>query len=576
MRSDRFCTLAARGLLLALTVIALFTFTHYGVTWDEQLQSDYGQAVYNYYLSGLRDDHYDEIFNLYLYGGLFDGLAAALEQVSPFRIFDTRHCLNALFGLLGLWGVWRAGRWFGGPRAGLLALVLCAATPMYYGHMFNNPKDIPFAAGLIWSLYYMARSFARPSLPIIVKLGLVFGFTLGVRVGGVMLAAFWGAALSVPALLVLMRARSGEQIGAALRGWARMVVRTVLPVGVIAYVLMLLCWPWAQQNPILNPLLALGQFSNFPQNVEVLLDGTTYWSTKLPWYYVPRYFAIQLPLFFMALLALFVFALPWAWRRWTFDRRQAAACFLLMALFPILYAMLRRPALYDAVRHFLFFIPIMSVLIAASADMLMKSLSESRAPLWLKRSGVASFVLASLVCIAAQTSAMMHLHPYEYMYANELAGGVRGIYGRYELDYWGASFKDAAHELEKIVNVEGGVPPGKIYRVAICGPWDAVMIYMPPNFDPVVANEPAEFFISTTRWMCQNMRPGNDIVTIERMGVPLAVIKDLRGGYEYYSGNESMWPETLKRQHGKAPARDKAKAKSGAKDDKPAKDSGAR
>jgi hypothetical protein len=147
------------------------------------------------------------------------------------------------------------------------------------------------------------------------------------------------------------------------------------------------------------------------------------------------------------------------------------------------------------------------------------------------------------------------------MYANELAGGVRGIYGKYELDYWGASFKDAAHELEKIVNAEGGVPPGKIYRVAICGPWDAAMIYMPPNFDPVVANEPAEFFIATTRWMCQNMRPGKDIVTIERMGVPLAVIKDLRGGYEYYSGNEAMWPETLKRQHGKASARERLKAK---------------
>jgi hypothetical protein len=356
-----------------------------------------------------------------------------------------------------------------------------------------------------------------------------------------------------------------------------MVVRTVLPVGVIAYVLMLLCWPWAQQNPILNPLLALGQFSNFPQNVEVLLDGTTYWSTKLPWYYVPRYFAVQLPLFFMALLALFVFALPWVWRRWTFDRRQAAVCFLLMALFPIVYAMLRRPALYDAVRHFLFFIPIMSVLIATGAVMLLRSLSDSAAPIWLKRTGITAFVAATFVCISAQTATMIHLHPYEYMYANELAGGVRGIYGKYELDYWGASFKDAAHELEKIVNAEGGVPPGKIYRVAICGPWDAVMIYMPPNFDPVVANEPAEFFISTTRWMCQNMRPGKDIVTIERMGAPLAVIKDLRGGYEYYSGNQSMWPDTLKRQHAKTPVRDKAKAKPAQPEaSKPVKDAGTR
>ena len=52
------------------------------------------------------------------------------------------------------------------------------------------------------------------------------------------------------------------------------------------------------------------------------------------------------------------------------------------------------------------------------------------------------------------------------------------------------------------------MPPGKIYRIAICGPWDSAMIYLPPDYEPVVANEPAEFFLSTTRWMCQNMRPG--------------------------------------------------------------------
>jgi hypothetical protein len=65
------------------------------------------------------------------------------------------------------------------------------------------------------------------------------------------------------------------------------------------------------------------------------------------------------------------------------------------------------------------------------------------------------------------------------------------------------------------------------------------MIYLPPDYQPVVANEPAEFFLSTTRWMCQDMRPGKEIIRIQRLGVPLAIVKDLRGGYEHYKGNEN-------------------------------------
>ena len=64
------------------------------------------------------------------------------------------------------------------------------------------------------------------------------------------------------------------------------------------------------------------------------------------------------------------------------------------------------------------------------------------------------------------------------------------------------------------------------------------MIYLPPDFEPVVADERAEFFLSTTRWMCQNMRPGKEVIRIERMGVPLSIVKDLRGGYEYYKGDD--------------------------------------
>jgi hypothetical protein len=537
--NPKICRYAAIGLFGVLFVLILRTFRDYGVTWDEELQNQYGQAIADYYASGFKDLRYAQIFNLYLYGGLFDGLAAIIDSFTFLGIYDTRHLLNAMFGLLGLWGTWKLGRFLGGEIIGLLALILCVTVPSFYGHMFNNPKDIPFAAGIVWAIYYMSRVYMNPDRASLVKLGLILGLTLGVRVGGVMIFAFWLAPMGVAALLPLARHFDARTARAVALDIVKRAGRVVLPVGLFAYAIMLVCWPWAQQNPIANPLRALSEFSNFPQDVEVLLDGVIYRSTELPWTYVPLYFGIQLPEIFLFLLAAAVAFMPKIWRSMNPAQKQSFSLLLLTATVPVLYAILRRPALYDAVRHFLFVIPLASVVAAFAARELFSfclSISEKQS---VRRAVGAVLILAFFSLIGAQIVLMARLHPYEYIYTNSFAGGVKGAYGRYELDYWGSSFKEAAQKIQKYVAREGGVPAGKIYKVAICGSWSSATIYLPPDYEAVVANEPAEFFLSTTRWMCQNMRPGKEIIRVERMGAPLAIVKDLRGKYEHYEGNSN-------------------------------------
>jgi hypothetical protein len=525
-----------------IAVIMVMTFRDYGITWDEELQSQYGQAVVDYYFSGFKDQRYAEIFNLYLYGGMFDGLASLIDRFTPFSVYETRHLVNAFFGLLGLWGTWRIGRFLGGPVVGLMSLILLALTPVYYGHMFNNPKDIPFAAGILWAIYFMSRCMAelpRPKPAILIKLGIILGLTMGVRVGGVMLLLFWLAPMGVGGMAPLWTRRNKKTALAETiktlwsYGW-----RIVLPVTVLTYVVMLICWPWAQQHPIANPLRALSEFSNFPQDVEVLLDGKIYRSTQLPWTYVPLYFGVQLSEFLLVLLGLGVVSLPWIVRDLNVPRRQSLGLILLMALVPTSYAMIRHPALYDAVRHFQFVVPLACIFAALAARHVYGVAIGAFHQGWSRRLIASSLITIFALSAMTQIFIMVKLHPYEYIYANRFTGGVAGAYDRYELDYWGTSFKEAAHRIQALVASEGGVPSGKIYKVAICGPWDAAMIYLPPDYEPVQANEPAEFFLSTTRWMCQNMRPGKEVITIDRMGVPLAVVKDLRGGFEYYPGNE--------------------------------------
>lgn len=514
-----------------LLVVVFFTFRHYGITWDEELQSQYGIAVVDYYFSGFQDLRYADIFNLYFYGGMFDGFASLVDRFTPFSVYDTRHFLNALFGVLGIWGTARLARFIGGNVVGLLAIILLVLTPVYYGHMFNNPKDIPFATGIVWSIYFMSRcieELPRPKWSLVIKLSIILGLTLGVRVGGFMLMAFWFVPLGLWALIPLMQKPFSESWRLSVKNLITDMVRLLAPVAIIAYIVMLICWPWAQQSPIANPLRAISEFSNFPQDVEVLLNGTIYRSTQLPWFYVPVYFAIQLPEFILVLLAGGLLALPLLWKSLASHQKQSLILIMLMALVPTGYAVFHHPALYDAVRHFLFVIPLLCIFGALAAHrIVLWAVSQFILP-WSRRLIMTGFCIVSFLFVMTQTNLMLQLHPYEYIYANQITGGVHGAYGNYELDYWGTSFKEAAHDIQELVNKEGGVPAGKIYRIAICGPWAAAMINLPPDYQAVVANEPAEFFLSTTRWMCQNMRPGREVIRIERMGVPLAIVKDLR------------------------------------------------
>ena len=68
-------------------------------------------------------------------------MAAALAaKVLPFDLFETRRLIGAAVGIVGLFVTWRIGRRIGGPVAGLVALVLLATCPLYYGHMFINAE----------------------------------------------------------------------------------------------------------------------------------------------------------------------------------------------------------------------------------------------------------------------------------------------------------------------------------------------------------------------------------------------------------------------------------------------------
>ena len=247
-------------LLLVLAVIALLTFRDYGLGWDDYTHAQYGDLVLSLYTSGFRDTRALSFVNLYLYGGGFDMAAAAVAKVLPFDLFETRRLMGAAVGLIGLIATWRIARRIGGPLAGLLALALLATCPLYYGHMFINPKDGPFAAAMaifLLGLVSLIDEHPKPSVGTLAILGIGFGLSIGSRI----MAGFGvvNAVLAL-ALLFVLEARS-EGLRIARARFAQLSL-LLIPTAILAYAVMGLVWPWGVTSP-LNPIVAIETFSHF-------------------------------------------------------------------------------------------------------------------------------------------------------------------------------------------------------------------------------------------------------------------------------------------------------------------------
>lgn len=517
----------ATVLLFAVAFAVIFaTFADYGITWDEHYHEAYGRHVLDYYLSLGRDTLALTYHNLWLYGGAFDGPVTLLKRVSPFGNYETAHLVNALVGLLGVLGVYRIGKALGGARAGFWSALLLLAIPAWYGHMFNNPKDIPFAAGMTWTLYFMIRAaphFPRVPADITLKLGLALGLTLGVRIAGIFALIYLGAALL---LWLALRLREAG-FAAGLRDALRAGFGFLLPALAVAWAVMLAAWPWAQQDPLLRPFESLRIFSNNPWNLDTLFEGRLVNSLHLPADYLPVYVAIKMPEIVLVLLLAGAALAVAAWRRsgrlppWPAFGGHFALGFA--AVFPFVFFVLFRPVSYDAMRHFLFVLPAL----AATAGLVLAHLFAALAarPAWI-RTAFAAIVVAYL---GWHGRLMVELHPNQYVYYNQLVGGVQGAENRYELDYWGNSYHEAVERLvDYVADEEARTGTRRSYSVMVCSSGTSAAYFFPRNLLLTGDDQKADFYISTTRLGCDDEYDGDTIVTVERDDAVLSVVKDRR------------------------------------------------
>ena len=508
---------------VALAIVSLFaalTFRDYGLGWDDYTHAQYGDLLLSLYSSGFHDTRALHFVNLYLYGGGFDMAAALLAKIVPFDLFETRRLLGAIVGIAGLAITWRIGRRIGGPIAGLVALLLLAACPLYLGHMFMNPKDAPFAVAMALFLLGLVRlleEYPRPSAGTVIIVGLGFGLSIGSRI----MAGFGlvGAVVTF-AFLFAVEARA-EGVRTAGRHTGTLLL-ALIPAAILAYAVMAVIWPWGVENP-LNPILAIETFSHFFEKPwRELFDGLLLEPTQMPRSYALTLLGLKLPELVIAAGVIGLgLLLTDAFRAAKPPRiRAVRLAVALAAILPVAATVVTQPAMYNGVRHFVFVLPPLAVAGGFAAAWL-----ATRA----NRLGRAALAVVLAIGLAAPAIGMAKLHPYEYAYFNDIAGGVRGAKPRFMLDYWGLAFKQAGGQLREALHARGETPPaGRKWKVAVCGPHPPAQIALGDEFEPVWEPQGADFALMLGTFYCAQFE-APVITEVTRDGVSFARAYDLRG-----------------------------------------------
>lgn len=445
-------------IVAALTFITLPIISyHAGISGDEEKHYMHAEKVYNYFATAGKDSSAlsDPQLKLNYYGQSFDLLTfLAVKVLNTDKIYEVRHVMNGTLGALTIIVAGLLARYLAGSMTGILTMLFLFFSPRFLGHSMNNPMDIPFALGYVFTIFQIIRfldRLPRFSYTIASLIALGIAFTISIRIGGLLLIPYL---FMFSGLYLLVRRWPWELFS---KGWLRFAgkgLEFLLIISIAGYFISLIPWPYGLKNPVKNPLESLKMMSNIEVSLRVLFNGSIHWSDKLPWFYIPKFILISVPAIILLGFILSV-AFMSIWKKIA----QPFWLFVLMfsTIFPVIYIIYKESNVYGGWRHLIFIYPTLVVLAAASFRIIYQLLDKK-----LLR------IILGIVLAGSLISPALHIirnYPNQYIYFNQLVGGVNKAYKNYETDYYLVSLKSGTDWLKD--NVLGKMEAGENSPVKI-------------------------------------------------------------------------------------------------------------
>ncbi|MBC7554470.1 MAG: phospholipid carrier-dependent glycosyltransferase [Taibaiella sp.] len=475
----------AVGLLLfAVAFIAgMLTYKDYGITWDELDQRLIGNLTYDYVTTGKKD----LLTYIYrFYGTGFELPLAMFERwfhLTEIRdIYYMRHLVtHSLFLLSALSLYILSFRLTRSVVIASLCFLMLLFAPRIYAHSFFNTKDIPFLCMFLITMSFSQLAFSRNKAGLYLALGMLAGYTTSIRVMGIMLFGFIGLFMLLD--LWAEKKRSGDlrkqYINIGLYG---------LGFCVALYV----AWPYLWRNPIGNFIESYQVMSHYDWDASVLIGGAYEHTTELPWTYFPTWFVITTPLLWTltgaAGLVLIVADFVKKPRLFLANGRERNyLLFLLCFLIPVLAVIKLNAVIYDDWRHLYFVYP--SFVLAGMY--FINKVFVNKYKYAVAGLGALQLALAGMF--------MVKNHPFQQVYFSDLVNHEEEyLRENYELDYWGASFKEglqylATHDSSSNIKIACNYEDPVQHNIIMLNPADR------KRFEFVKTVDKADYFITNFR-----------------------------------------------------------------------------
>ena len=415
------------GVVLFLTfcIVGFINLDNYGIGFDEAQQRWIGTTNFNYIVHGDQSllEWTDQD-----YGVAFELPLIVIERIFKLTdsrdIFLMRHYFTHLFFLLGaLFGFKLIYFLYNNKLLATIGFLFIVLHPRLYGHSFFNTKDIPFMAMFLISLYYYVVAFRNKKIINFIILGISIGLLINIRIMGIIIPC-----LIIP--LFIIDAIRDKKYNHHLKLGTIFILTSLIT--------LFITWPHLWTDPVGNFISSFINMSNFRNEGDVLFNGRFIKSTMLRWNYIPVWFTITTPLFYLfsgilgiIFLVINFFRSPMSFISNTKERNTAI--FLILFITPVLAVIILKSVLYDGWRHLYFIYPSFVLLAIYCLHTLLKYK--------LNKLVIVTSVLTFIFIIGF----MIKYNPHQHLYFNYLLriNPPEYIRNNFEMDFSGSSFRQS-------------------------------------------------------------------------------------------------------------------------------------
>jgi hypothetical protein len=301
----------------------------------------------------------------------------------------------------------------------LLIVTILNVSPLWFGHLYTNPRDTVLASGLVLIQCFvildtLERQEKKYFKYIFLSLGIFI--CLSVRLSSIgLIVIFLSIYLGMQVILNI------HKKSIILKKALSLIIPFLSMTG-----LTYLTNPQIWHDPFSKIWRIFKSAGNF--NVwkgDILLNGSFYQGSEAPWTYLPLYLLNQIPL--GTILLLVFSSVIFIINRFAVKRDNVIIIFfiLITTLVAPVYAILSGSVIYTGIRQFIFLVPMIALIVATL--IIAVNHFELR-----YRKVIFAFTLYTILVILNEAPK----YPVNYIYFNEL-NILRDKQFTWELDYWG-------------------------------------------------------------------------------------------------------------------------------------------